>query len=62
MNSHSMHGTLDLPSWPPHGRYAEGLPAESPERGERGRPPLLPSLDARGRVAKIEDTAGPKTF
>ena len=52
--------TMKIPSiqWhlrPPAGhspRYAEGLPAESPERG---RPPLLPSLDAR-RVAKVEDT------
>lgn len=36
-----------------HGRYAEGLPAESPERG---RPPLLPSLESRrGRPSKAEE-------
>ena len=35
------------------GRYAEGLPAESPERG---RPPLLPSLESRrGRPSKAEE-------
>eukprot|EP00434_Breviolum_minutum_P011222 symbB.v1.2.009903.t1/scaffold605.1/size182108/3 len=35
-------------------RYAEGLPAESPERG---RPPLLPSLESRrGRPSKAEES------